>query len=98
MLRYGAPATAHRSAAGEAHRILVGLLERTATAGRLRLPPPAAANMIHAAGAGVTLQLIATAPADRDSDLSARTRETILAAITTDAEPADPSPVPLNRH
>jgi hypothetical protein len=40
--------------------------------------------MIHAAGSGVTLTLIGTEPGDRDPVLSEATRETILAAVTTD--------------
>jgi AcrR family transcriptional regulator len=90
VLMYGVPRPEHRTAAAvEAHRILVGLLERTGAAGRLRLPPHTAANMVHAACTGVTLHLIATPQGDRDPDLSPRTREAILAAVTTDTGPAD---------
>lgn len=86
VLMYGVPRPEHRTAAAdEADRILVGLLERTAAAGRLRLPPKAAANTMHAACTGVTLHLIATPQGDRDPELSPRTREAILATVTTDA-------------
>jgi AcrR family transcriptional regulator len=89
VLMYGVPRSEGRPAAAEeAHRILVGLLERIAAAGRLRLPASAAADMVHAACSGITLHLIPIAQGDRDLDLSSRTREAMLAAVTTDAEPA----------
>ena len=43
--------------------------------------------MIHAAGMGVVLSLIAAEPEDRDPALSEATREAILAAVITDAPP-----------
>ncbi|OLT33116.1 hypothetical protein BJF79_35100, partial [Actinomadura sp. CNU-125] len=56
-LMYG---TARRPpAAAEAHEILLGLVGAVARAGRLRLPVEAAANMVHAAGTGVVLALVA---------------------------------------
>ncbi len=63
--------------------ILCGLVQRVAAAGRLRIAEAQAAQLIHAAGRGVTLTLIATAPEDRDDTLSVLARETVLAAITT---------------
>lgn len=75
---------AESGASREALGILDGLVSRVAEAGRLRVGVERAVRMIHAAGSGVTLALIGTAPADRDSALSAATREAILAAIITD--------------
>ncbi|KAB2345111.1 TetR/AcrR family transcriptional regulator [Actinomadura rudentiformis] len=80
VLMYGGTRTP--AAAKEAQAILLGLLERVAHAGRLRVPVETAARMVHAAGAGVTLTLIADPGA---GDLSARTREAVLAAIATPA-------------
>lgn len=88
VLMYGVPQPERRPAtAAETNRLLRAVLERIAVAGRLRMPAEAAAGLIHAANTGVTLALIATPSADRDPELSARTREIVLAAVTTDAEP-----------
>ncbi|WUI02348.1 TetR/AcrR family transcriptional regulator [Spirillospora sp. NBC_00431] len=81
--------------AKEAHDILLGLVGAVADAGRLRVPVDTAAAMLHAAGAGVTLALIAGAD---DGALSARTREAILAAVTVPSgAPADGTPSPAAR-
>lgn len=72
--------------AEEAHRILLGLLEAVARAGRLRVPVDTAAKMIHAAGVGVTLGVIAGAC---DDETSERTREAVLTAVTVPPEEAD---------
>lgn len=80
VLMYGGTRTS--AAAKEAQAILLGLLERVARAGRLRVPVETAARMVHAAGAGVTFTLIADPDA---GDLSARTREAVLAAIAAPA-------------
>jgi AcrR family transcriptional regulator len=69
-------------AAADAHRILVGTLEQAALAGRLTMPVPEAADITDAAAVGVTLALIA---GDQDMALSTRTRDAVLAAITTDS-------------
>ncbi|CNG08618.1 TetR family transcriptional regulator [Mycobacterium tuberculosis] len=65
--------------AEEAHRILTGLVEAVARAGRLGVSVPTAVRMIHAAGVGVVLALISGGD---DEELSVRTREAVLAAIT----------------
>lgn len=84
MLMFGAVQPGRRPAAAEtAYKLLVGLLERVAGAGRLRMPPEAAARTIHATNTGVVLSLIATPPEDRDPDLATRTRDLLLGAITT---------------
>ncbi len=66
----------------EGYRILLGMLEKVARAGRLRVPVKVAVRMLLAAGTGVTLALISSP--DSDKDVSLRTREAVLAAITTD--------------
>jgi AcrR family transcriptional regulator len=74
-LMYGAGRRA--DAAEEGYRILLGMTEAVARAGRLRVPVKTAADMVHAGSVGVTLMLIdGAAP-----ELSERTREAILAAI-----------------
>jgi AcrR family transcriptional regulator len=85
-LMYGDPTSGTEpTAAQEAAEILHGLVRRVAEAGRLCVGVERAANMIHAAGSGVTLTLIGTEPRDRDPALSEMTREAILAVVTTDA-------------
>src|ERR687893_1798821 len=87
-LMYGDPRPgAEPTAALEAAEILHGLVQRVAESGRLRIGVEQAARMIHAAGMGVVLSLIAAEPGDRDPALSEATREAILAAVTTDAAP-----------
>lgn len=66
-------------AAREGREILRGMVQRLAEAGRLRLGVDAAAAMIHAAGVGVVLALIADP--DSPAELSESVREAILAAI-----------------
>src|SRR5215210_5553696 len=84
-LMYGDPTSeTEPTAAREAAEILRGLVQRVAEAGRLRVGVERAAQVIHAAGTGVTLTLIGTRPADRDPALSEMTREAILAVVTTD--------------
>ncbi|MFG2946375.1 TetR/AcrR family transcriptional regulator [Streptomyces adustus] len=92
VLMYGTVRPGHRPAAAEdAYAMLRAMLERTARAGRLRIPVDAAAQTIQATSAGVTLALISS-PADaRDLGLSVRVRDTVLAAVTTEARPAAPT-------
>lgn len=87
-LMYGDPRPGVKpTASREADEILRGLVRRVAEAGRLRVGVEQAARMIHAAGMGVVLSLIAAEPGDRDPALSEATREAILGAVTTDAAP-----------
>ncbi|MFB7336984.1 TetR/AcrR family transcriptional regulator [Streptomyces adustus] len=92
VLMYGTVRPGHRPAAAEdAYAMLRAMLERTARAGRLRIPVDAAAQTIQATSAGVTLALISS-PADaRDRGLSVRVRDTVLASVTTEARPAAPA-------
>ncbi|WP_435113034.1 TetR family transcriptional regulator [Nocardiopsis synnemataformans] len=73
----------------ESRRILLTLVHRVAEAGRLVVGVEQAADMVHAAGMGVTLSLIRADPDRRDLSLSARTREAVIAAITSAPSPDD---------
>ncbi len=89
LLMYGQPVPGHRTAAAErASQRLRMLVGRIATAGRLAVSVETGAGMIHAAGTGVTLSLIGTAPEDRDPDLPRRLREATIDSITG-AAPTD---------
>lgn len=94
-LMYGQPRSEAVSspAARAAFDHLSAVVGRIAEAGRLRVPVPRAAAVVHAAGSGVTLSLIATVPERRDRELSVTTREAVVSAITTE-RPAveDPGP------
>jgi AcrR family transcriptional regulator len=86
-LMYGQPGTGVASdAAAEAMAILRSLVERVARSGRLAVDVDTAVGMIHAAGCGVTLSLIAASADRRDQALAGRTREAILAAVTAGAD------------
>ncbi|QKG20597.1 TetR/AcrR family transcriptional regulator [Actinomadura verrucosospora] len=87
-LMYGTPRTT--PAVDEAYAILLGLVGAVARAGRLRVPVGTAAQMIQAAGVGVVLFLIANG--DDGGDLSSRTREAVLAAVTVQDDPRDGGP------
>lgn len=93
-LMYGDPRPGGAPPAAEAGlAILATHVRRAAEAGRLRVPEEQAAQLLHAAGSGTTLALLAT-PADRrDPALADLAREAVIAAITTDTPPpAAPSP------
>ncbi|MFF7344639.1 TetR/AcrR family transcriptional regulator [Streptomyces antimycoticus] len=77
-----------------AFEMLARLIRRIAEAGRLAIPEERAAALVHAAGCGTTLTLIATPEDRRDPELSRTAREAAIAAITTDAPAAaEPGPV-----
>ncbi len=95
VLMYGQPhpGAGPSPAAAAAFDLLAKNIRRVAEAGRLRVPEDRAAALVHAAGSGTTLTLIAT-PADRrDLELSITAREAVIAAITA-AVPAAPSAGP----
>jgi AcrR family transcriptional regulator len=71
-------------AAVKALKLLEELVRRVAEAGRLRVGVGRATRLIHAAGVGVILTLIALEDGDRDLTVPDLTREAILAAVTTD--------------
>ncbi|WP_033294395.1 TetR/AcrR family transcriptional regulator [Amycolatopsis jejuensis] len=73
--------------------MLSARVRRVAEAGRLRVPEPLAAGLIHAAGSGTTLSLIATPVSERDPALSPTAREAVIAAISTD-RPVSRTPGP----
>lgn len=83
-LMYG-PGRAASPAARAAIDVLARHIARIAAAGRLRVPEARAVALVHAAGSGTTLTLIATPVADRDPALSATAREAVIGAIATDA-------------
>jgi AcrR family transcriptional regulator len=93
-LMYGRPRAATSPAARAAADILAGHIRRIAEAGRLRVPETLAADLVHAAGAGTTLALIATPEDRRDPALSTTAREAVIAAITTD-QPVGREPGPV---
>ncbi|BCJ52528.1 TetR family transcriptional regulator [Actinoplanes sp. NBRC 14428] len=85
-LIYGEPQPGAESpAARAAADILAGQVRRIAEAGRLRVSEERAAHLIHSAGAGITFELIGLPPERRDPELSRLARESIIAAVTTDA-------------
>jgi AcrR family transcriptional regulator len=87
-LIYGEPRPGVESpAAGQAAAILAGQVRRIAAAGRLRVSEVRAAQLIHAAGSGLTLTLIALPPEQRDPALSPMARESIITTVTTDVPP-----------
>jgi AcrR family transcriptional regulator len=88
LLMFGTGRPGHRPpAADEAHRLLLGFLDDIAAAGRLRVPPPLAAGLCASAATGVTLSLIGTPAADRNPQLSARLRDTLIDSLVTGPPP-----------
>jgi AcrR family transcriptional regulator len=93
-LMYSRPDRNSSPAARAAFEVLAARVRRIAGAGRLRVPEDRAVALVHAAGHGTTLTLIATPPDRRDPELSATAREAVIAAIATDA-PAAAAPGPV---
>lgn len=83
------------AAAGEALELLRLVLVRCAEAGRLRVPPEAAAQAIMAANVGVSLALITQPGAYTDTGLSHRVRRAIHAEVLSDEPPPGAEPQPL---
>ncbi|MGV0743060.1 TetR/AcrR family transcriptional regulator [Mycolicibacterium sp. XJ870] len=82
---YGDPRPdARPEAVVEAHAVLHRIIHRIAQAGRLQVSVDRAADMMHSACRGVTLNLISMPPDERDSGLSEALREAVLSVITTD--------------
>jgi AcrR family transcriptional regulator len=92
-LMYGQPRPAAPSspAARAAFEILEQHIRRIAEAGRLSIPADRAAALVHAAGCGTTLTLIAMPSDRRDPQLAPAAREAVIAAITTDPPATAPS-------
>ncbi|TDD23871.1 TetR/AcrR family transcriptional regulator [Nonomuraea diastatica] len=88
-LIYGSPRPgAEPEGAKQAAEILAGLVHRVALAGRLRVPEERAARVVHAAGRGTTLALIATSEAERDMEAARIVREAVIHAISEPAPAA----------
>lgn len=83
-LIYGDPRPGVASPAADAAlAMLHHHIRRIAAAGRLTVEEARAAELVHAAGSGTTLALLATPVGHRDSALSDLAREAVIAAITT---------------
>jgi AcrR family transcriptional regulator len=76
------------AAAQEGQQILRDSVHRVAEAGRLRISEDLAAQMVHAAGCGTALALLAQPAGQRDAALSTANREAVIAAIITDGASA----------
>lgn len=87
-LMHSPTVTSTPEAAKEAYQILVSVLERCAAAGRLRMSPDAAAQMIMSANIGVALMLVSRADTYA-STVSKRVRDAIHAAVLTPEPNAD---------
>lgn len=88
-LMYATANAEERPAAREGHRILVGILDRLAEAGRLRLPPEQAATTIHAGAVGTILSLLSTPSGPRTAGLADRMRDAVFGAVLHQDEPTD---------
>ncbi len=75
-------------AAAEAHGLLLAVLERCAAAGRLKVPPPLAAQMVMAANAGVALSMVTRLELYPDPEFSVRVRESVLSGVLAEDVPA----------
>lgn len=85
-LMYGDPRPRPESPANAAaFLVLRAHVRRLAEDGRLRVGEDHAVNLVHAAGCGTVLTLLAVPGDRRDPELSALAREAAIAAITTDA-------------
>ncbi len=80
-------------AAAHSHHMLREHIHRVAVAGRLRVSEERAADLFHASACGIVLTLLATPEVRRDMKMAEIARESILAAITTEA-PAIKTPGP----
>ncbi|MFD9700103.1 TetR/AcrR family transcriptional regulator [Lentzea sp. NPDC059081] len=84
--------TARSPAMTSGIEILRARVARVAAAGRLRVDERRAVELIHAAGTGAMITLLATAPQDRDPGLADALYETLMREILT-SEPATTSSV-----
>ncbi|GII76235.1 TetR family transcriptional regulator [Sphaerisporangium rufum] len=82
------PGRAARSPASAAGlEILRARVRRVAAIGRLRVPERRAVELIHAAGTGAVLALLATPPRHRDLDLADAMYQAVTRSILTDTPP-----------
>ncbi|HTJ31914.1 MAG TPA: TetR/AcrR family transcriptional regulator [Dactylosporangium sp.] len=90
------PARGGRSPAADAGlEVLRARVHRVAATGRLRVPEPRAVELIHAAGIGTVLTLLAAPPHERDPGLADAMYDTVMRTILTDA-PALPAADPAS--
>lgn len=96
LLMYGDPRPGHTSSAAvAAFKVLQARVRRIAAAGRLRVSEDLAGGMVHAAGCGTVITLLATPEALRTPHLSDATFDALVAAIaTTEPAPRPPGPIP----
>lgn len=96
LLMYGDPRPGHTSpAAAAAFKVLQARVRSIAAAGRLRVSEHLAADMVHAAGCGTVITLLATPEALRTPYLSNVTFDALAAAIATaEPRPQASGPVP----
>lgn len=78
-------------AAQAASQVLLEMVQRIAESGRLAVPAERAAQVVQAAGRGITLTLIGLPPDRRDMGTSKLAREAVLTAITTPDSAQAPS-------
>jgi AcrR family transcriptional regulator len=97
LLMYGEPRPGHRSPAAVAgFKVLQARVHRIAAAGRLRVSERLAADMVHSAGCGAVMTLLATPEALRPRGLSEAMFGAVIAAITTAGPgPQTAGPVPV---
>jgi len=85
-IMYGYPHVGVRPpTAVAAEQILKAHIRRIAVAGQLRVSEERAAQLVHAAGNGAVLAMLAMPESGRDLGLSVTAREAVIAAITTGA-------------
>jgi AcrR family transcriptional regulator len=88
------PGRAARSAAAQAGlQVLRDRVHRIALAGRLRTGEQRAVDLVHAAGTGAVLTLLATPAERRDPGLADDLLEAVLARVVTDVPPEESSGV-----
>ena len=93
LLMYGSDRPGRRPpAADRAADQLRGFLDRAAAAGRLRVAPALAGELLLAGVTGATLTLVGTPPQERDPQLSSRLRDSVIAAVTVEQHPLPDSP------
>ncbi|MEV7098718.1 helix-turn-helix domain-containing protein [Amycolatopsis sp. NPDC051045] len=90
------------SPAAEAGRaVLRARIDRVGRSGRLRVPETRAADLVHAAGTGAVLTLLAQPPESRDPGLADAMFEAVAQQILTDAPATPPAaaafPAPLTK-
>jgi len=81
------PSRADSPAAAAGLDVLRTRVHRVAAIGRLRVPERRAVELIHAAGTGTVLTLLAMPPQQRQLDLADAMYDTLMQSILTDAPP-----------